>query len=966
MLLEKPSEVRHSNAAGQDCAIYAIDAHPNQLKVATGGGDTCVKIWSIVDKDGPCFELLATLAWHEKSVNCVRWSHSGKYLASGSDDHSVFIYEFKEGAPSAVPFGSKQQPNKEKWERCAILKNHTMDVQDVAWSPDDRMLATCSIDNSILIWSMDQITPVMTHPIQHLTGHNGWVKGVAWDPVGKYLTSAGEDKSVIVWKVDTWEIEERIQTPFELCASSSHFRRLSWSPDGSLICATHAHKSKQDVGALVERKSWVNEVNFVGHRGVVTTARFNPRLLAKKSTNKEFTCCALGGDDCTVSIWLADVARPLAVVKDCFDASVTDLSWSHDGFTLFSSSLDGSICFFQFTADELGTPITPQQQSRLLQQKYGSLAGLTSGSTLVEDPLQLELEACEKSTGPTSTMDMLAKRITPMGEASQVLNQAPAPSVFTLTARPKSTTAPEKDIATPKTTDNNEPQAPAANTLVPRPKPIAITNTENISPKTAQPPTIAVTEPTAVKAAQKALEPTTNTVKPTAPASEPTANSITTLVARPKSKAPATTSAPPSSIQKDDDNAPIKRKRNLEVTPAAKARSSMLVYSIALVAGLLKFFCRVEADEREDVLAEISPRDVFNHTITLPRNKTRTLECRVSDDSCNITCTEAGDCLWMDRLPGHVVCMAGNQSFCAFGTEDGSLYIVSATGRRLFPCMALGHGFASIETSPNATPYLLVVLRNGAVKTWNVLQPSLFIDTTLRSMVTFKSTLIRSLVTDKGQPIVTMALSSGGRSRLHSFTFDLAMKCWMRVADDHFSYSDFTTSVLTDTIVVASEVPVGPLRRLQNASSHARNAKNMLDNFTNINLQRHVTRTHLEQQLTSAIALQSRGEYKYWLVDLKGTFLSDDYCIRLKIYARYLAQEGDVARLEELCTDLVGPMSASSTTVNNPRQTWQPLIMDMVKRDLLRTIVMPQMATNRILQRLVTKYRVQLDTHGST
>jgi protein HIRA/HIR1 len=96
--------------------------------------DNCVKVWSMAmtpEKDGPEFELLATLAWHEQSANCVRWSHNGKYLASGSDDHSVLIYEMQDGAPAAaVPFGSNRPPNKEKWVRCAMLKSHTMGTQD--------------------------------------------------------------------------------------------------------------------------------------------------------------------------------------------------------------------------------------------------------------------------------------------------------------------------------------------------------------------------------------------------------------------------------------------------------------------------------------------------------------------------------------------------------------------------------------------------------------------------------------------------------------------------------------------------------------------------------------------------------------------------------------------------------------------------------------------------------------------
>lgn len=92
-------------------------------------------------------------------------------------------------------------------------------------------------------------------------------------------------------------------------------------------------------------------------------------VVTETAPDTEFACCAVGGDDATVSIWLAHLARPLVVVKDCFDASVTDLSWSAHESILLASSLDGSICCFRFEEGEIGHPISDVRQSKLLQAK---------------------------------------------------------------------------------------------------------------------------------------------------------------------------------------------------------------------------------------------------------------------------------------------------------------------------------------------------------------------------------------------------------------------------------------------------------------------------------------------------------------------------------------------------------------------------------------------------------------------
>jgi len=66
---------------------------------------------------------------------------------AGADDKLVCIYELRTG-PGGRAFGSSDVPNVENWKHVMTLKGHTNNVLDVAWSPEDRWLATASVDNT--------------------------------------------------------------------------------------------------------------------------------------------------------------------------------------------------------------------------------------------------------------------------------------------------------------------------------------------------------------------------------------------------------------------------------------------------------------------------------------------------------------------------------------------------------------------------------------------------------------------------------------------------------------------------------------------------------------------------------------------------------------------------------------------------------------------------------------------------
>lgn len=59
---------------------------------------------------------------------------------------------------------------------CCSLRGHEMDVLDLAWRRGDAFLASCSVDNSILVWNTAQHSVTVLSPFRILRGHLNWVK----------------------------------------------------------------------------------------------------------------------------------------------------------------------------------------------------------------------------------------------------------------------------------------------------------------------------------------------------------------------------------------------------------------------------------------------------------------------------------------------------------------------------------------------------------------------------------------------------------------------------------------------------------------------------------------------------------------------------------------------------------------------------------------------------------------------
>uniref|UniRef100_UPI0039C72C90 NACHT and WD repeat domain-containing protein n=1 Tax=Scytonema sp. PCC 10023 TaxID=1680591 RepID=UPI0039C72C90 len=78
------------------------------------------------------------------------------------------------------------------------LGGHAKQVNGVSFSPDGKMLASASYDNTVKLWDTSTGKQIKT-----LKGHTDWVYGVSFSPDGKMLASASRDNTVKLWDTST-------------------------------------------------------------------------------------------------------------------------------------------------------------------------------------------------------------------------------------------------------------------------------------------------------------------------------------------------------------------------------------------------------------------------------------------------------------------------------------------------------------------------------------------------------------------------------------------------------------------------------------------------------------------------------------------------------------------------------------------------------------------------------------------
>jgi WD40 repeat protein len=256
----------------------------------------------------------STLAGHKAAVSAVAFSPDGKMLASGSLDRTILLWDLATGQPI-----------------------RTMELSDQAYSlvfyPDGDALLVGGQSGITSIWS----TQTGEELFKQESLPSGQI-GVAIAPDQSAYAIASRDAAVAFMDAKAYTWVKALTYPSQVWS-------LAYSPDGAVLAAGLSD------GTLSLRDSQTDEELYAlkGQAGAIKSLAFSPdgKLLASASVDK------------TIVLWGTETGEKLFTLSQ-HGGPVSSVAWSPDGKRLASASDDGSIILWNAATGEVADTLDGQ------------------------------------------------------------------------------------------------------------------------------------------------------------------------------------------------------------------------------------------------------------------------------------------------------------------------------------------------------------------------------------------------------------------------------------------------------------------------------------------------------------------------------------------------------------------------------------------------------------------------------
>ena len=341
--LQLASFVHDRGARGDD--VQSVSFSPDGKRLVTVGGNRFARVFDVTRQS----EVFPGGLNNIQLVNSARFSHGGKLIATAGAGEQVRVWDASTGLPIAVLNGSGRVTdlafspddtllatagtndtiarvwNIAQQSATAILTMHRSGVESVTFTPDGRSVITTGRDSKAYLSG-----PIGGFTHATLAGHTGPVEGATVSPDGGLVATWSKDGRARLW-------EARVGAfggfpPADAQVLGTHGPPVglnpgpvvAFSPDGRYILSAGAD-------ATAHLRGPGNQVKILQHDGPVNSASFSAKTLT----------LITGSDDGTARVWRVSDGHLLAVLRHGSAVEVARLT--PDGRHAITAGRDGQL-----------------------------------------------------------------------------------------------------------------------------------------------------------------------------------------------------------------------------------------------------------------------------------------------------------------------------------------------------------------------------------------------------------------------------------------------------------------------------------------------------------------------------------------------------------------------------------------------------------------------------------------------
>lgn len=220
--------------------VVVVKYSPNGNFIASGSEDNTVKLWDVTTG-----KVVRTFVSHRGYITALDFNAAGDMLVTAAKDNSIRIWDVRKGT------------------EVRTLPGHSFYASAVAFSPTNNIIASCSIDKTVKLWDI-RIGKEIPIP---LTGLTKAQNTLAFSPDGQTLAVGGDDNTIRLLNIQ--------QNSVVTLDAGAGITNLAYSADGSALIAQCDNQAVKIYDAV--KKTFLREVVGVAKQAAISP---NGRIIA--------------------------------------------------------------------------------------------------------------------------------------------------------------------------------------------------------------------------------------------------------------------------------------------------------------------------------------------------------------------------------------------------------------------------------------------------------------------------------------------------------------------------------------------------------------------------------------------------------------------------------------------------------------------------------------------------------------